>query len=129
MAHRSVFVYACWTAVELGKKASTQPNCIYAGYNNTVIAGGGEIPNEMQKIFQYIKNDFNLSLTKEDIAIFLQKLSVLCNTTEQNYLQRYPENLDFIGVSTTLRNIWAKLEIWFTHEKYIHADAIEPPLW
>lgn len=70
-----------------------------------------------------------LSLTKEDIAIFLQKLSVLCNTTEQNYLQRYPENLDFIGVSTTLRNIWAKLEIWFTHQKYIHSDAIEPPLW
>lgn len=45
------------------------------------------------------------------------------------YLALYPESLDFMGVSTTLRNIWAKLEIWLMNQKYVHAEAIERPLW
>jgi hypothetical protein len=129
LAHRNVFVYACWTAVELGKMASTQPNCLYAGYNNTVITGGSEIPKDMQKIFQFIKHHFHQSQREGDIILFLEQLSDLCNDTEQKYLERYPESLDFIGISTALRNIWAKLEIWVANQKYVHSDAIEPLLW
>jgi hypothetical protein len=129
LARRKVFVYACWTAVGFGKIASSQLDCLYAGYNNSVITGGSEIPDEMQKIFQFIKNNFHSSQNPEDIVIFLEKLSELCNHTEQTYLERYPESLDYIGISTTLRNIWAKLEIWFASQKYAHRDAIEPPLW
>jgi hypothetical protein len=129
LAHRNVFVYACWTAVQLGKIASTQPNCYYSGYNNTVITGGSDIPNEMQKIFQFIKSNFHCFQKKEDIMLFLEQLSNLCKNTEQKYLERYPESLDFIGVSTALRDIWAKLEIWFTSQKYVHPEAIEPLLW
>ena len=40
LTHRKAFVYACWTAVELGKIAASQPNCFYAGYNNAVITNG-----------------------------------------------------------------------------------------
>lgn len=129
LAHRSVFVYACWTAVELGEMASTQTNCLYAGYNNIVITGGSEMPNEMQKIFQFIKNNFHVARKGEDIDLFLKQLSILCTNVEQKYLALYPECLDFMGVSTTLRNIWAKLEIWLTNQKYVHAEAIERPLW
>jgi hypothetical protein len=129
LAHRNVFVYACWTAVELGKMASSQPNCLYAGYNNTVITGGSEIPNDMQKIFQFIKHTFHQSQKEEDIILFVERLSNLCNNTEQKYLERYPESLDFIGISAALRNIWAKLEIWVANQKYVHSDAIEPLLW
>ena len=127
--HRKVFAYACWTAVELGKMASEKENCLYAGYNNIVITGGSEIPIEMQTIFQFIKQHFHKPQSKEEVSFFLKKLSSLCNQTEQNYLERYPQNLDYIGISTTLRNIWAKLEIWLTHEKFTHPDAIEPLLW
>ncbi len=129
LAHRKTFVYACWTAVELGKLVSLQPNCCYAGYNNTIIAGGSAIPYEMQKIFQFIKTDFPTCQNKVSATIFLEKLNEICNLTEQNYLKRYPESLDFIGISTTLRNIWAKLEIWINNQKYSHSEAVEPLLW
>lgn len=94
------------------EKASSQPNCLYAGYNNTVITGGSDIPNEMQTIFQFIKNNFHNAQKEEGIMLFLNQLSDLCNHTEQKYLEQYPQSLDFIGISTALRNIWAKLEIW-----------------
>jgi hypothetical protein len=129
LAQRKVFVYACWTAVELGKSASSQPNCLYAGYNNTVITGGSDIPSEMQMIFQFIKNNFHKAIKEEDIMLFLNQLSDLCNNTEQKYLEQYPKSLDFIGISTALRNIWAKLEIWVKNRKYTHSEAIEPLLW
>jgi hypothetical protein len=129
LAQRKIFVYACWTAVALGKKASSQPNCLCAGYNNTVITGGSDIPNEMQTIFQFIKNNFHNAQKEEDIMLFLNQLSDLCNHTEQKYLEQYPQSLDFIGISTALRNIWAKLEIWITNEKFTHSEAIEPLLW
>ena len=49
--------------------------------------------------------------------------------TEQMYLKNYPQSLDYIGISTTLRNIWAKLDIWFADQKQAHPEAIEPLLW
>jgi hypothetical protein len=129
LAHRNVFVYACWTASELGAKASAQPNCLYAGYNNTVITGGSEMPNDMQKIFLFIKNNFHSSQKGEDITTFLEQLRSLCVNAEQGYLALYPQNLSFIGVSKVLRDIWAKLEIWVARQKYAHDEAIEQPLW
>jgi hypothetical protein len=124
-----VFVYACWTAIQLGKKAAAQPNCYYAGYNNVVIAGGSDIPNEMQQIFRFIKSHFYLLQEADSIVLFLQQLADLCNQIEEYYLEKYPESLDYIGIVTTLRNIWAKLEIHTANRKYAHPEAIEPPLW
>lgn len=129
LAHRKSFVYACWTAVQLGKTAAKQPNCWYAGYNNAVITGGSDIPNEMQQIFRFIKNNFYALRNKQEIDLFLQTLSDLCNQIEEYYLEKYPESLDYIGIATTLRNIWAKLEIWTANEKFAHPEAIEAPLW
>ena len=127
--NRKSFVYACWTATELGKMAALQPNCLYAGYNNTVITGGSEIPSEMQRIFRFIKINFQNIDNQQNAENFLNNLSKLCTEAEQNYLKLYPKNLDYIGISTTLRNIWAKLEILLDKRKYIHTDAIEPLLW
>ncbi len=129
LAHRNVFAYACWTAVELGKLTSDQSNCLYAGYNNVVITGGGEIPNEMQKIFLFIKNTFCHSQKEQDIALFLEQLHDLCKDTEQKYLALYPKSLSFISTSTVLRDIWAKLEVLVAGKKYVHTNAIEPPIW
>ncbi|MEO0040787.1 MAG: hypothetical protein RL329_235 [Bacteroidota bacterium] len=31
--------------------------------------------------------------------------------------------------STAESNVWAKLEIWTTDEKFAHPEVIEAPLW
>ena len=129
LANRKTFVYACWTAAELGKAASAQPNCFYGGYNNAVITGGSAIPNEMKAVFQFIKTRFYALEDEADVVLFLEQLCKLCDETEQMYLKNYPQSLDYIGISTTLRNIWAKLDIWFANQKQAHPEAIEPLLW
>ena len=70
-----------------------------------------------------------MSKQAEDIRTFLEQLENLCTDAEQKYLALYPESLSFVGVSKSLRDIWAKLEILVNREKYTHAMAIEQPLW
>jgi hypothetical protein len=85
--------------------------------------------HDENKIFLFIKNNFHRSQKEQDITLFLGQLHDLCTETEQKYLALYPESLSFISISTTLRNIWAKLEILVADKKYVHPDGIDPLLW
>ncbi|HNL06778.1 MAG TPA: hypothetical protein PKH93_04325 [Chitinophagales bacterium] len=128
LRNRKVFVYACHTAIELGKKAATEAKCYYGGYNARVIAES-EPQQHLEQIFSFIKTSFYELEHPESIEQFLEDLSVMCDKITTSYLDKYPESLDYIGISTMLRHIWAKLEIHVENQKYTHPCSIEPPLW
>jgi hypothetical protein len=132
LQQRSIFAYACNTAIDLGEQLGKENGCFYWGYNNKILVGELELQPILIPILLYIKKHFHILSDKALIIAFLDELRKLCDDTTEDYTVLWVMEDKFSSImqlTQALRDIWAKLVVSFDNQTLSHPDSIEPALW
>jgi hypothetical protein len=123
---KRAFVFACYTANELGRKLKINNN-IYWGYTGSIAAPTDKtvvIPF-FQSIFQFIITNFGICEDRLQIDRMLHDLKNLCNAieTQLDILYESGDDVDVMESYTCLNHIWNRLRI----NHYAFDDVIKHP--
>lgn len=132
---RAIFSYSCLTARELGQKTTNLSDCIYWGYSDKVLIGSnieGKTLESILNAFRFIRESFHVQSDKHSILKFLNDLKQLCDSLQIRFIQ--DNAIEYVhewvlGLSMTLRDLWAKLVVSFDNSFISHSERIEPLLW
>ncbi len=132
-SRKNAFVYACFTANELGKKLKTNNN-IYWGYTGSISAPNDQpnIINSFSSIFDYILKQFPECNTATTIKEFINTLKILCDEKESTMDVLYEKGIDVdMSCYTCLLHIWSRLRVYHfdEFEHFKHKDAREGDLF
>lgn len=121
---KRAFVFACYTANELGKELKIN-NTIYWGYTGSIAAPTDKMTTIplFQSIFQYIIAHFGVCENIEQINRMLHDLKNLCNAVELELDILFDAGDDVMESYTCLNHIWNRLRI----NHFAYDDAIKHP--
>lgn len=130
--NKRAFVYACYTANELGRELKINNN-IYWGYTGSIAAPTDKtatIPL-FRSIFQFIITNFGICENRQDIDKMLHDLKNLCNAIEIELDILFETGDDVMESYTCLNHIWNRLRInHFAFEDVIkHPEALAGDLF
>jgi hypothetical protein len=135
LATRKNFVYACYTANELGRKVAQQGG-VYLGYTGQL-----HLPNEItttvadvfRPIFQFIQTNFPVIDNEEQASHFLQKLKNLCDNAlyDIDELAENEPDTDVLSLYQSIGDFWGRLWIWlpFEEKPISHNEGAQSPLF
>lgn len=120
--HRKSFVFACYTANELGRELGKKG--VYWGYT-----GGIQAPDDTHKksieifasIFKKIIENFSHCEKDEQINEFIHELKNICDNFAYEFDELFEnEHFDALDAHRCLIHIWNRLRVWngsimFTH--------------
>ena len=109
---RKTFVYACNTALVLGRKIGQYGNTFYWGYNRPI----STTELDLKDIFLFIKQNFILCNKEQIILDFFNKLKNICEEKADYIAENYPHSSleDYRAVC----QIWTHLELHCNHKIY-----------
>lgn len=131
---RNVFVYACYTANNLGRLASNK-NCIYWGYTGAISALVDEPASIdiFRNIFQFIINNFHRNTNEAAVTAFIAELKEMCNNAERQFdiIGGNDADFDLLTVYNCSQDIWNRLRVYIQDEnlKVKHSEAEEGDLF
>jgi hypothetical protein len=123
--HKKAFVFACFTANELGKQLVI-PNNIYWGYTGSIAAPSNhdKLTVLFSTIFKQILINFPLCNKTDEIRQFVDSLKILCNNVENqiDLLSDMGEDVDLMSYNCLL-HIWSRLRV----HHFSISDTIQHP--
>lgn len=135
LATRKSFVYACYTANELGRQVAKQGG-FYGGYTGQL-----HLPNEITKtvanifrpIFQFIKINFFSIEHTEQATHFLEELKDMCDNVlyDIDEIAENEPNTDVLSLYQSAGDFWGRLWIWlpFKENAVMHHEGTQSPLF
>jgi hypothetical protein len=126
--NRQVFVYACYTANELGRLSSNQ-NCIYWGYTGAISAliADPECIDDFKSIFQFIIDEFPNQTNQNSILNFMYELKDRCEIAQSNFdiIGEQDPYYDIISAYSCAKDIWSRMRVFLQNEnnQLIHPEA------
>ncbi|HBL10355.1 MAG TPA: hypothetical protein DD379_02885 [Cyanobacteria bacterium UBA11162] len=112
---RTVYAFACHTAVQLGK-AAADAGSIWWGYSD-IISCAIDAPTVTEiftQIFTFILDNFPTAMSPMQIQTMLETLRQMCEKAadQVDLIDFETEFYDIAEVQMTLLHIWDRLRIW-----------------
>ncbi len=115
LSKRKTYVFACWTANELGR--TQWGNATYYGYTggvSTPDADDSRLIDIQKPIFEYIIRNFSLCNTEIEIYGFIENLKKEVDKALDNLFDLWESDAEIDTSSTDafLNDIWKKLRVY-----------------
>lgn len=122
LAQRKVYVFACWTANELGRME--WENTTYYGYTGAVSAPDADdmrLVKIQTPIFEYILRNFPTCHDEAAVKIFIEELKNKVDEAEEALDDLFEEDtqIDTSDTNAFLNDVWKKLRVY-------HNNSVEP---
>jgi len=127
--NRVVYVWACHTGTNLGKKIAFRNKGIWWGYTGAVTAPSISEPfrQKQQEVFRFIQDHFDKAVTKEDILNLLNDIKDKCDQMLSFFdeqMNNYPD-ADLFEIYSCSQHIWERLRVWHSSddEPLMHEES------
>lgn len=134
LSHRKIYVFACWTANELGQTQWAETT--YYGYTGGVSAPDADDDRliEIQKpIFEYILHNFFLCNTETEIYTFVENLKRKVDEALDDLFELWENDVEIDTSSTDafLNDVWKKLRVYHLNnpEPIRHEQGFETDIF
>lgn len=115
LGRRTVYAFACHTAVELGQLAANTGS-LWWGYSDIISCAIDYPPvrSIFTEIFTFIRDNFHTATSPERRQTILNQLKQMCEeaAAEVDAIDSETELSDMTQIQMTLLHIWDRLRIW-----------------